>query len=134
MTMIDSARATMEKYLEALVARGNFGEYFSDDVTIEVVSAGQTARGRAGVEGMIRALHEQMFDGKPELRTLVVEGNHAALEADFVARHIGEFAGIAPTGRELRVPYSVIYDLDGGRITALRIYGMASDLIRELSG
>jgi predicted ester cyclase len=123
----------MESYIQALGARGSFSEYFSDDVTIEIVGTGQSAHGRSAVEGMIRAFHEQMFDGQPELKTLVVEDTHAALEADFVARHTGEFAGIAPTGREINVPYSVLYDLDGGRITALRIYGLASDLIRALS-
>jgi predicted ester cyclase len=133
MTAVESARATMEAYIATLVARGPIAEHFTDDVTLEIVGAGQTAHGRAEVEGAIRVFHEQMFDAKPELKTLVAEGNRAAIEADFVARHTGEFAGIAPTGRELRVPYSVIYDLEGGRIKALRIYGLASDLIHALS-
>jgi predicted ester cyclase len=64
---------------------------------------------------------------------LTVAGDSAALEADFVAHHIGEFAGIAPTGRNIRVPYRVHYDLDRGRIKALRIYGMSSDLFSALS-
>ena len=133
MTLVESGRATMEAYIEKLVARGPFAEHFTDDVSLEIVGAGQTAQGRATVEGMIRAFHEQMFDAKPELKTLIAEGDRAAIEADFVARHTGEFAGIAPTGRQLRVPYSVVYDLEGGRIKALRIYGLASDLIRALS-
>ena len=70
---------------------------------------------------------------RPEVKSLIVDGDRAALEADFVGRHIGEFAGVAATGRELRVPYSVVYDLAGGRIKALRIYGLASDLVRLLS-
>jgi predicted ester cyclase len=67
------------------------------------------------------------------VRLEIVGGDRAALEADFVGRHIGEFAGVAATGRDLRVPYSVVYDLGGGRIKALRIYGLASDLVRLLS-
>jgi predicted ester cyclase len=133
MTVVESGRATIEAYLEKLVARGPFADHFTDDVTIEIVGAGQTAQGREAVEGMIRAFHEQMFDAKPELKTLIAEDNRAAVEADFVARHTGEFAGIAPTGRQLRVPYSVMYDLEGGRIKALRIYGLASDLVHALS-
>src|ERR671933_2876870 len=102
MSVVESARAAMEAYGDKLIARGSFGEHFTDDVTIEIVGAGQTAQGRAAVEGMIRAFHEQMFDGKPELKTLIVEGNRAAVEGDFVGRHTGEFAGIAPTGRQVR--------------------------------
>jgi predicted ester cyclase len=133
MTVVESGRATMEAYLEKLAARGPFAGHFADDVMLEIVGAGQITQGRAAVEGMIRAFHEQMFDATPEVKTLIVEGNRAAAEVDFVARHTGEFAGIAATGRQLRVPYSVTYDLDGGWIKALRIYGLASDLIRALS-
>jgi len=123
----------MEAHIEKLVARGPLAEHLTDDVRIEIVGAGQTAQGRAAVEGMIRAFHEQLFDAKPELKTLLAEGDRAAIEADFVGRHTGDFAGIAPTGRQLRVPYSVVYDLEGGRIKALRIYGLANDLIHALS-
>lgn len=133
MTVVDTGRATMDGYLDTLVARGDFAAYFADDVTIEVVGSGQTGQGRAEVEGMIRYIHEQAFEARPELKSLCVDGTRAALEADFVGRHTGEFAGIAPTGRDIRVPYSVHYDLDSGRIKALRIYGLASDLIRALS-
>jgi predicted ester cyclase len=131
-TVVESGRATMEAYINKVITRGSYGEHFTDDVSIDVVGTGQTARGRAAVEGMIRAFHEQMFDAQLELKTLIVEGDRAAAEADFVARHTGEFAGIAPTGRQLRVPYSVVYDLEGSQIKALRIYGLASDLIRAL--
>ncbi len=133
MTAVESGRATMEAYIDKLVARGSFADHFADDVTIEVVGASQTAQGRAAVESMIRYLHEQAFDGRPELKSLIVEGDRAAIEADFVGQHTGEFAGIAPTSRQLRIPYSVVYDLQGGLIKALRIYGMAGDLIRALS-
>jgi predicted ester cyclase len=133
MTVIDTGRATMDAYLETLLSRGTFADYFADDVVMEVVGSGQTARGKAAVEGMIRYLHEQAFDGAAELKGLLVDGDRAALEADFVGRHIGEFAGIAATGRDIRVPYSVHYSLANGRITALRIYGLASDLIGALS-
>jgi predicted ester cyclase len=133
MTLVDSGRATMDAYLEALLARGPFADHFTEDVTIDVVGSGQTGHGRAAVESMIRFVHEQAFDARAEVKSLIVDGDRAALEADFVGRHIGEFAGLAATGRDLRVAYSVVYDLDGGRIKALRIYGLASDLVRLLS-
>ena len=81
---------------------------------------------------MIRYLHEQVFDGAPALKALVVDGDHAAIEADFVGRHTVDFAGIPASGREIRVPYSVHYNLENGRIKALRVYGLANDLIHTL--
>jgi predicted ester cyclase len=132
MTLVDSGRATMDAYLQALVSGGDFAEFFAEDITIDIVGSGQTGQGRAMVEGMIRYFHEQAFDAHLELKAMIVRDRSAALEAEFVARHIGEFGGIPPTGRAVRVPYSVHYDLDNGRIKALRIYGLASDLLRAL--
>ena len=133
MTLVQSGRATMEAYIAALIARGAYADFFTDEVTLDVVGSGQTAQGRAAVEGMIRYIHEQAFDARAELKSLVADDTRAALEADFIGRHIGEFAGVPPTGRDIRVPYSVHYDLDNGRIKTLRIYGLTSDLVRALS-
>jgi predicted ester cyclase len=58
----------------------------------------------------------------------------AAIEADFLGTHTGEFAGIQPTGRAVRVPYSVVYDLRGDKISGLRIYFPMSLLIEQLTG
>jgi predicted ester cyclase len=54
------------------------------------------------------------------------------LEAVFIATHTGEFAGIAPTQRPVRVPYTVAYDLAGDEITALRVYLPMDALVRQL--
>ena len=133
MTLVSGSRALMESYLEALSSGVGFADYFTDDVIIEIVGSGQTAQGRATVEAMIRYVHEQAFDGRPVVKALTVTDSAGALEADFVARHTGDFAGIAATGRDIRVPYSVHYDFKDGQIAALRIYGLASDLIQKLT-
>jgi hypothetical protein len=81
----------------------------------------QQTRGAEAAEQAIRFLHETAFDAKPEIINLVVDEHGAAAEAVFVGTHIGEFAGMKASGRPVRVPYSV-YELEGGKITALRIY------------
>jgi hypothetical protein len=48
--------------------------------------------------------------------------------------HTGEFAGIQATGRAVRVPYSVVYDLRADKISALRIYFPMSLLVEQLTG
>jgi len=57
----------------------------------------------------------------------------AAAEADFIGTHTGEFAGIPSTHRQVEVPYSVLYDLKGEKISALRIY-MPMHLLFEQLG
>ena len=78
-------------------------------------------------------MHENAFDARPELKNLLVDAGKAAIEADFAGTHTGEFAGIQPTGRAVRVPYSVIYDLREDKISALRIYFPMSTLIQQLT-
>ena len=56
-----------------------------------------------------------------------------AVEADFAGTHSGEFAGVPPTGRPVRVPYSVVYDLRDERISALRSYFPMSLLMDQLT-
>ena len=130
-----SDRATMEAYLYALSTRNDFAEFFTERVTFDMVGAGETVTGRDEVAELIRFSHEQAFDGRMVLRSLTVDTavGRAAIEADFVGRHTAEFAGIEATGREVRVPYSVHYDLVEDRISSLRIYGLAAGLVAALS-
>jgi predicted ester cyclase len=134
MTITESGRTTMDAYLQALTTRGAFADFLTDDVTLDMVGAGMTAQGRAQVENVIRYAHEQAFDGRPELKSLIVDpdGRRSAIEADFIGRHTGEFAGIPATGRNVRVPYSVHYDLTSSGISALRIYGLVEGLVSAL--
>lgn len=126
-------RKTMEQYLDALVVRGDYGRYFTDDVVVTVEGSDQRAEGREAGEQLIRYMHEMAFDAHPELKSLLVDEGKAAIEADFAGTHTGEFAGVAATGRAVRVPYSVVYDLRGDQISALRIYLPLSVLVEQIT-
>jgi len=77
----------------------------------------------AGAFELVHLLLE-LDPGVRELKSLLVDGERAALEADFVVTHLAEFMRKAVTGKQVRVPYSVVYDLEGDRIKALRIYNL----------
>ena len=129
--MSDQAASEMlQAYYDALDARGDFGAYFADDVTFEIVGTPQTAHGRAAVRDTISYLHTPVFDGGVKTKTMVVAGGHAAVECDFVGVHTGEFLGIPATGRSVTVPYAVLYDLGDTEIHALRIY-MSMEVVKE---
>jgi predicted ester cyclase len=129
----EQTRAVLEPYLAALVAREDIAPFFSDDVVLSLVEVGQEIRGRDAVAGAIDALHRQTFDASPEVVNLVVDEGTAAGEFVFVGVHTGEFADIPATGREVKVPYKVFYDLAEDQITALRIHGFASGLAAQLT-
>src|SRR5215210_2074787 len=105
----DEVRAALAGYVDALVARGDFSRFFTHDVQASVVGTSQQATGADAVEQMIRFMHEVAFDARPELKNLLVDEGKAALEADFVGVHIGEFAGVPATQNSVRVSYSVVY-------------------------
>jgi predicted ester cyclase len=127
-------RQVMQDYIDALVKRGDYAAYFTDDVVATFEGTDQRADGRKAAEQLIRYVHEGAFDARPELKTLMTDEGKAAIEADFIGTHSGEFGGLAATGRAVRVPYSVVYDLRGDRISALRIYFPMSLLMEQISG
>ena len=126
-------RQVMQEYLDTLVKRGDYPAFFTEDVIATFEGTDQRAEGREGAGQLIRYVHEIAFDARPDVKNLFVDDGKAALEADFVGVHIAEFAGIQPARREVRVPYSVIYDLRGDKISALRIYFPMSFLIEQLT-
>jgi len=126
-------RQVMQEYLDALVKRADFPGCFTADVVATFEGIDQRAEGREAAGQLIRYVHEGAFDARMELKNLLADDGKAAIEADFVGTHTGEFAGIQPTGRMVRVPYSVVYDLRGDLISALRIYFPMSMLIVQLT-
>ena len=126
-------RQVMQGYLEALVERSDFPAYFTDDVIASFEGTDQTAVGRDRAGRLIRHVHENAFDARAELKNLLVDEGKAAIEADFVGTHTGEFGGIPPTGRAVHVPYAVVYDVRGDQISALRIYFPISLLMEQIT-
>ena len=126
-------RQMMKHYLDALAKRAGYGQYFTDNVVLTAVGTDQRAVGRQAAGQQMRDMHERAFDARIEVKNLLVDEDKAAVEADFAGTHIGEFAGIAPTGRTVRVPYSVVFDLRGDQISELRIYFPASVLAEQLT-
>jgi steroid delta-isomerase-like uncharacterized protein len=119
---VETTAETMRSYLDALLARSDFADYFTDDVTWTTVGSDQELQGREPVRDFLIWMHTQAFDAHPKVKTLVAGDGQAALEADFIATHTGEFFGMPATGRSVQVPYCVVYDLNDDKIAALRAY------------
>jgi len=125
----------LQDYVDALIKHADFGQYYTDDVVVTVEGADQRAVGREAAEQQIRYMHESAFDARPEVKNLFLDAaaERAAIEADFVGTHTGEFAGVAATGRAVRVPYTVVYDLRGDLISEFRIYFPMGVLVEQLT-
>jgi steroid delta-isomerase-like uncharacterized protein len=106
----------------------------ADDVVFTHMASGDEHRGPEAVRGMLDYMYRQAFDAKAEFRSRICTADQAVVEGDFVGRHIGEFAGIPPTGRSVRVPLCVVYDLESDRIKRARVYIEMPVLLRQLAG
>ena len=109
------------------------GRYrIADDAIYTLMGSGRRAQGRPEVERLLDSLYREAFEAGFEPRTIVIGDGSAAVEADFVGRHVGEFEGIAPTGRDVRVPMCVVYSVDEQHIRSANIYFEMDSLRRQL--
>jgi hypothetical protein len=114
---VETTAETMRSYLEVFLGRGDFTDYFTDDVTWTTIGTQQTMQGR--LHDFLSWMHTQAFDAHPKIKTLVVGDGQVVLEADFVGtqhrrvpRHPGHrevgpgalLRGLRPTGRQARGP------------------------------
>ena len=129
---VEATSATMRSYLDAFLARGDFAGYFTDDVTWTIVGGDQELQGRQPVYDFLIWMHTQAFDAHPKVKTVVIGDGQAALEADFAGTHTGEFLGMPATGKSVQVPYCVVYDLRGDKITALWAYLPMDPFVQQL--
>ena len=130
--LLEDSRELFNAYLADLRARGDFARHLTDDVSIEVVGTDQKARGREATEQFIRYFHQQAFDADAVPRSSIVAEGQVAAEMVFEGTHTGEFAGIPAAGAKVSQPYSVVYDMSGGRIAAIRLYFSLPDLMGQL--
>ena len=116
---VEETRAVVEQYMAS--EHGDV-RWLADDVVFRVMATGQEHRTPAAVLGMLQYFYHVAFEATAETHKVVFAPGSAVLEADFVGRHIGEFAGVAATGRDVRVPLCVCYDLRNGKIVEGRVY------------
>ena len=115
----DSTEAMLRRYLES----GHTDlSMLADDVVFTTMATGEEHVGREAVRQMLNHIYHVAFDARAETRTLICGESHAVLEAVFVGRHIGEFAGVPATGKDVRVPLCVVYDIRQDAIARARVY------------
>ena len=126
---VESTQATMMRYFNS--EHGDVS-MMAEDVVFTIMATGQEHSGRDGVMGMLTYFYHVAFDAAATTRTVLFGEHNAVVEGDFVGKHIGEFAGIPATGKEVRVPLCVVYDLENDQITRGRVYFEMPALLQQL--
>jgi steroid delta-isomerase-like uncharacterized protein len=126
---VESTRQLMTRYFES----GHSDiDVLADDVVFTIMGTGQEHRGKDAVAGMLSYFYHIAFAATAEEKNFVFADHQAVGEWDFVGKHIGEFAGIPATGKSVRVPLCVVYDLENDRIKRGRVYFEMPALLQQL--
>ncbi|MCE7988799.1 MAG: hypothetical protein DYG89_47190 [Caldilinea sp. CFX5] len=125
----ESTRATMLRYFNSDHSDVSM---MAEDVVFTTMATGQEHQGRDAVLGMLNYFYHVAFDATAITRVTLFGENNAMVEGEFVGKHIGEFAGIPATGKEVRVPLCVVYDLANDQITRGRVYFEMPALLQQL--
>ncbi len=126
---VESTREVMTRYFNS---EHSDVSVMADDVVFTIMATGQAHRGPEAVLGMLNYFYHFAFDATAEMKNSIFADGKAVFEGDFVGRHIGEFAGIPATNKDVRVPIAVIYDLENDQITQGRVYFEMPALMQQL--
>ena len=125
---IEDTRKVIEGYLGS--AHG--ADYLAEEVVFVQMATGQEDRGKEQVLQAMQYFYQIAFKATFEKKNLLFADGQAVLEANRVGVHTGEFASIPATEKQVRVPFCVVYDVQGGKIRQVRVYMMMSALLQQL--
>lgn len=95
-----------------------------------------TATGRHldldGLDAVLAATFSAFPDLRIEVQRWVVDGDVVATEEVMEGTHLGPFAGLAPTGRKVRLTMVHINRVSGGRIVERVAYHDSAGILRQL--
>lgn len=95
-----------------------------------------TATGRHldldGLDAVLAATFDAFPDLRIEVQRWIVDGDVVATEEVMEGTHRGPFAGLAPTGRRVRLPMAHVNRVIGGRIVERVAYHDTAGILRQL--
>ncbi len=87
-------------------------------------------------EEAVRELLRGLMGGLPDLRAELGKLRHAddAVfgEGLITGTHNGEWAGIPPTGRHIRIPILAIFEFDGDRLLCEKVYFDMANVLTQM--
>jgi predicted ester cyclase len=126
---VKRTRETMLRYFNS-----EYGDVsmMAEDVVFTIMATGQEHHTPTGVIGMLNYFYHVAFEAGFETLLTLFGDSSAVTEGIFFGKHIGEFAGIPATWKDVRVPLCVVYDLENNRIKRGRVYFELPALLQQL--
>ena len=123
---IEHTQAIMERYWA-----GDYDAIAEDAVFIDVAS-GNRYEGRAAVVEMLEDHYTRVFEASFELEHRHIASGSAAIEGRFVGTHVGEYQGVAGSGKKVDIPLAVFYTVGDDGITEGRVWFMLSSYLQQV--
>ena len=108
--------------------------YVAEDAVFTMMPTGEEIRGREAIAQHLAGFYHGALDARAEQINSIFAEEKGLLEAVVVGSHTGEFAGIPASGRSVRVPIAVSYEVKDGLIRSARIYLMVNVLVAQITG
>jgi steroid delta-isomerase-like uncharacterized protein len=118
---VEENKVLVRRFVEEFWSSGNLAaadELIAQDATITLPGIGQVDH--ATLKGFARTLRDAFPDWHSTLEEMVGEADTVAERWTGTGTHQGEFQGIAPTGRRVKIPGVVFYRIASGKITEFR--------------
>jgi predicted ester cyclase len=127
-------KAVIRRVFDEFVNRGDFS------VVDEVYGAGMVdhqplpgaPEGTPGVKYTIAGLREGFPDVRVTIEDISAHGDHVVIHNTWRGTHLGDFLGMAPTGRPVEFTGVVVWRLEEGLIVERWGIGVESNMLAEL--
>lgn len=104
----------------------------AEDVVFTIMATGQEHHRPEGISRMLQYFYHLALEINAEAKNTFFADGKVLWEGYFVGKHIGEFAGVSATGKEVRIPLGVVYDLENNRIMHGCVYLEVPVLMAQL--
>ncbi len=105
---------------------------FAGHPRYEIMATGQVFDGADEVMGYYVTTRTAFPDQRHENVRLHVADDAVIAEFDLLGTNLGEFYGLAPTGKAFRVPVIAVFFFEGDGITNERIYFDSASLVNQI--
>ncbi len=127
-------KALLRRFVEEMVNQGNMAvapELVASDF-IELDPFPGQAPGRAGLIESIERLRTAFPDLIWRIEEMVAEGEKVASLHSWSGTHRGEFLGIAPTGKRVRMSCTIFDTYEDGKLKKSRLVMNVLSLLQQL--
>lgn len=117
--MSDQNTALVERAIAEVWNQGNFSnldELVANDIVVHTSTPGDEIRGAAGIRQFYTMLRDAFPDIHFTVEDQIAAGDRVVTRWTASGTHRGEFMGVAPTGRRVRVSGVDIDRIVGGKV------------------